>query len=161
MFPRDLTLSTVYNELCREHRNHKKTLYIHDHRENLCIAVLSLIPLCKTFYFFFNEGYFYSRSLQKYSRTSVENSRTFQGYPTIFQFLRIFQGPCEPRDSVLKLLSSWTLHNLLLALRKGGFQCTVVNLYCRFKDQTQVHGLPSGFFIFLVANHISFTEIRN
>ena len=58
MFPRDLTLSTVYNELCREHRNHKKTLYIHDHRENLCIAVLSTIPLCKTFFFFLTKAIF-------------------------------------------------------------------------------------------------------
>ena len=30
--------------------------------------------------FFFNDqSYFYSSSFQKYSRTSVENSRTFQG----------------------------------------------------------------------------------
>ena len=33
-----------------------------------------IIPLHKTF--FFNEGYFYSRSFQKYSRTFMENSRT-------------------------------------------------------------------------------------
>ena len=45
---------------------------------------------------FFNESYFYSRSFQKYSRTSVENSRTFQGYPTNFQFSSTFQGPCKP-----------------------------------------------------------------
>ena len=44
----------------------------------------------------FTKGYFYSRSFQKYSRTSEENSRTFQGYPTIFQFSTTFQGPCEP-----------------------------------------------------------------
>ena len=68
--------------------------HFHHHQDNLCIAVLSIIPLRKTF--FFNEGYFYSRSFQKYSRTFVENSRTIQGYPTIVQFSRIFQGPCEP-----------------------------------------------------------------
>ena len=65
--------------------------HFHYHQINLCIAVLSIIPLCKTV-FFFNEGYFYSRSFQKYSRTSVENSRTFKGYPTIFQFSKTFQG---------------------------------------------------------------------
>ena len=64
--------------------------HFHYHQSNLCIAVLSIIPLCKTV--FFNEGYFYSRSFQKYSRTSVENSRTFKGYPTIFQFSKTFQG---------------------------------------------------------------------
>ena len=64
--------------------------HFHYHQNNLCIAVLSIIPLCKTV--FFNEGYFYSRSFQKYSRTSVENSRTFKGYPTIFQFSKTFQG---------------------------------------------------------------------
>ena len=48
--------------------------------------------LCaKHVFFFLNEGYFYSRSFQKYSRPFVENSKTFQGYPTIFQFSRTFQ----------------------------------------------------------------------
>ena len=70
------------NEITKKH--------FHYHQNNLCIAVLSIIPLCKTV--FFNEGYFYSRSFQKYSRTSVENSRTFKGYPTIFQFSKTFQG---------------------------------------------------------------------
>ena len=64
-------------------------------KENLCIAVLSIIPLRKTCFFFLNEGYFYSRSFQKHSRTSVENSRTFHGYPTIFEFPRTFEGLCE------------------------------------------------------------------
>ena len=56
-------------------------------KENLCIVGLSIIPLHKTSDLFFkNEGYFYLRSFKKYSRTSVETSRTFQEYPTIFQF---------------------------------------------------------------------------
>ena len=65
--------------------------HFHDHQENLCIAVLSIIPLRKPFFFNY-EDYFYSRSFKKHSRTSVENSRTFQEYPTIFQFSRTFQG---------------------------------------------------------------------
>ena len=56
-------------------------------KENLCVVVLSIIPLHKTSDLpFLNEGSFHSRSFQKYSRTSVETSRTFQEYPTIFQF---------------------------------------------------------------------------
>ena len=55
-------------------------------KENLCI-VLSIIPLYKTSdLLLLNEGSFYSRSFQKYSRTSVETLRTFQEYPTVFQF---------------------------------------------------------------------------
>ena len=62
-------------------------------KENLCIVVLSIIPLHKTSdLLFLNESSFYSRSFQKYSKTSVETSRTFQEYPTIFQF-KDFSGP--------------------------------------------------------------------
>ena len=70
----------------------------------LKIAVLSDLSFAQNT--FFNKGYFYSRSFQKYSRTSGENSRTIQGYPTNFQFSRTFQGhddfsrtfqgPCKP-----------------------------------------------------------------
>ena len=77
-------MNYVWNtEIIRKH--------FHDHQETLCIAVLSIIPLRKPFFFNY-EGYFYSRSFKKYSRTSEENSRTFQGYPTIFQFSMTFQG---------------------------------------------------------------------
>ena len=61
-----------------EHQNHKKTVSGSPRK--------------------FNEGYFYLRSFQIYSRTSMENSRPFQGYPTIFQFqglfndMMVFQG---------------------------------------------------------------------
>ena len=57
----------------------------------ICVLLCFQSFLCAK-QFFFNEGYFYSRSFQKYSRTSVENSRTFQGYSTIFQFSKTFQG---------------------------------------------------------------------
>ena len=73
---------------------------------------------------FFKQRLFYSRSFQKYSRTSVENSRTFQGYPTIFQFSRTFQahdafsrtfqGPCEPNK--LSNYSSWKCRDYLKGL---------------------------------------------
>ena len=68
----------------------------------------------------FTKGYFYSRSFQKYSRTSEENSRTFQGYPTIFQFSMTFQGPCEPWSLPISIL-----HRL--------FQCR----YSNFRDMLQ------------------------
>ena len=59
--------------------------------KTICVLLCFQSFLCAK-QFFFNEGYFYSRSFQKYSRTSVENSRTFQGYSTIFQFSKTFQG---------------------------------------------------------------------
>ena len=54
----------------------------------ICILLCFQSFLLPKTFFFFNRGYFYTRSFQKYSRISVENSRTFQGYPTIFQFSR-------------------------------------------------------------------------
>ena len=62
----------------------------------ICILLCFQSFLCAKHVFYLNESYFYSRSFQKYSRTSVENSRTFQGYPANLQFSRTFQGPCEP-----------------------------------------------------------------
>ena len=41
----------------------------------LHIAVLSSLSFAQNT--FFDEGYFHSRSFQKYSRTAEENSRTF------------------------------------------------------------------------------------
>ena len=64
-----MILQITENELCQEHRNHKKTVSGSPRK--------------------FNEGYFYLRSFQIYSRTS-------EGYLRIFQFSRTFQGPCEP-----------------------------------------------------------------
>ena len=60
-----------------------------------CVLLCFQSFLC-TKHFVFNEGYFYSTSFPTHSRTSVENSTTFQEYLTIFQFSRTFQGSCEP-----------------------------------------------------------------
>ena len=81
MVPRVLQITE--NELCREHRNHIKKKHFHDHQENVCVLLCfqSFLVCAKQFFFlFFNDqSYIYSSSFQKYSRTSVENSRTFQG----------------------------------------------------------------------------------
>ena len=69
------------NEIIRKH--------LHDNEENLCIAVLSIIPLRETF---FNEDYSYSRSSQKYSRTSVEIRGLFMGIPQFFNFQGLFRA---------------------------------------------------------------------
>ena len=58
--------------------------------KKICVLLCFQSFLCAKH--FFKQRLFYSRSFQKYSRTSVENSRTFQGYPTIFQFSRTFQA---------------------------------------------------------------------
>ena len=59
------------NELCRKQRNNKKTLSWLPRKFVYCCAFNhSFVQNI-----FFNEGYFYSRNFQKYSRTSVENSR--------------------------------------------------------------------------------------
>ena len=81
--------------------------------KTICVLLCFQSSLCAK-HFIFDEGYFYSGSFQKYSRTYVQNSRTSQGYPTIFQFprtfqghhafSRTFQGPCEPwrRSGLIK-----------------------------------------------------------
>ena len=77
-------LQITENELCREHRNHIKKKHFHDHQENVCVLLCfqSFLVCAKQFFFsffFYDQSYFYSSSFQKYSKTSVENSRTFQG----------------------------------------------------------------------------------
>ena len=96
MFPRDLTLSTVYNELCREHRNHKKTLYIHDHRENLCIAVLSTIPLCKTFYFFLRRLFLF-KELAKIFKDFCGKFKDFSRISYNFSVFKDFSRPVRTK----------------------------------------------------------------
>ena len=101
-----------------EYRNYMWAHFL-DHFENSHIAVLSDLSFAQNT--FFNKGYFYSRSFQKYSRTSGENSRTIQGYPTNFQFSRTFQGhddfsrtfqgPCKP--------CKWLLSFYKLACRRN------------------------------------------
>ena len=68
--------------------------HLHDHQTKLCVAVLSVIPLRKTF--FFNEGYFYSRSFQG----TVKDIPQFFNFRRLFKdmmlFQWLFQGLCEP-----------------------------------------------------------------
>ena len=67
---------------------------------------------------FFNKGYFYSRSFQKYSRTSVENSRTFQDilHFKVKKGLRpIWYG--EGRRHLATLSFAWPLCGLKCSLR--------------------------------------------
>ena len=65
--------------------------HFHDHQENLCIAVILIIPLAKQFVF--KKGYLlFKGAFKNIQGLCVENSRTFQGYPTIFQFSRTFRG---------------------------------------------------------------------
>ena len=64
-------------------------------KENLCIVVLSIIPLHKTSdLLFLNQGSFYSRNFQKYSRTSVETSRISNNFSIqgLFKDMTLFQG---------------------------------------------------------------------
>ena len=108
MVPRVLQITE--NELCREHRN------LDDHQNNLCIAVLSIIPLRKTFYFWrrlclFRVAF---KNIQGLLCKIQGLVKRCQGYPTIFQFSRTFQGhhafsmtfqgPCEPwlRSGLIK-----------------------------------------------------------
>ena len=67
-------------------------------KENLCIVVLSIIPLHKTSdLLFLNESSFYSRSFQKYSKTGgnfkdfsrISNNFSIQG---LFKDMTLFQG---------------------------------------------------------------------
>ena len=88
-----MVLQITENELCQEHQNHKKTVSGSPRK--------------------FNEGYFYLRSFQIYSRTSMENSRPFQGYPTIFQFSRTFQGHDGFSRTFQGLCEPCTLHHML------------------------------------------------
>ena len=65
--------------------------HFHDHQANLCIAVILIIPLAKQFVF--KKGYLlFKGALKNIQGLCVENSRTFQGYPSIFQFSRTFRG---------------------------------------------------------------------
>ena len=63
-------------EIRRKHFNH--------HQQNLCIAVLSIIPLRKTFSFY--------RRLFLIKELSKIYSRTFQGYPGLFNDRMLFQA---------------------------------------------------------------------
>ena len=55
--------------------------------------------ICCAFHLVFSKGYFYSRSFQKYSRTSVENSRIIWGF---FKDTMLFQGLFKAHANHLK-----------------------------------------------------------
>ena len=84
------------NELWQEYPNYIGRLSWSLKKFTYCCAFKSFLCTKQ----FFGLRLFYSRSFQKYSRTSGENSRTFQGYPTNFQFQGLFKDfsrpvPCE------------------------------------------------------------------
>ena len=119
--------------------------HFHDHQEKLCTAVLQSF-LCAQ-HFVFNEGYFYSRSFPTYSRTSVENLMTFQEYPTIFQFSRTFQDPCEPWFPSFEWLWTYILTGLDLwnvqtvQLYSWDILTALFPVLCILKKQ---HGIRGG-----------------
>ena len=95
-FPQEGTVSRVLqitkNELCWEHWNHKKT-HFHDNQENLCTAVLSIFPFCKTP--FFNYGLFLFKELSKIFNYFCVNLKDFSRIShnfSIFEDLMLFQG---------------------------------------------------------------------
>ena len=108
-----------------------------------CVLLCFQSFLC-TKHFVFNEGNFYSRSFPTHSRTSVENSTTFQEYPTIFQFSRTFQGSCEPWfpsfewhwTHILTGLDLWKCSNCAIILL-GHFDGIASSLV--YSDETTWH----------------------
>ena len=79
--------------------------HFHDHQENVCIAVLSIIPLCRTFYFsqrlFFIQGAFKNIQGPLWKIQGL-----FKDIPQLFNFQghdvfsRTFQGMCKPCKSI-------------------------------------------------------------
>ena len=69
--------------------------HFHDHQENLCIAVLSIIYFAQNI---FNKGYFYSRRFKKYSRTSLETE--FKEFSRISHNVSIFKDFSRPVQTV-------------------------------------------------------------
>ena len=78
--------------------------HFHDHQENLCIAVILIIPLAKQFVF--KKGYLLSRELSKIFKDYVWKIQgLFKDIPQFFSFQGLFvdmiafsrtcQGPCE------------------------------------------------------------------
>ena len=89
-------------------------------------------------------------SFQKLSRTSMENSRTFQEYPTIFQFSRTFQGYANngeekspvtlftktsyPVDLLQSILYKKSCHNTHCCRKRSStdsfpFKCSLINIW--------------------------------
>ena len=83
---------------CQEHRNHKKTLSLSPRK--LCITVLSIIPLRKTF--FLTKVIFIQGAFKNIQGLLWEIQGHFKDIPQFFNFQghhsfsMTFQGPCEP-----------------------------------------------------------------
>ena len=64
--------------------------HFHDHQENVCIAVLSIIPLCRTFYFsqrlFFIQGAFKNIQGPLWKIQGL-----FKDIPQLLNFQRLFK----------------------------------------------------------------------
>ena len=68
----------------------------HEHQENLCIAMLSIIPLRKTI--FLNKGYFYSGSFQGLFK-DIPQFFNFQGHDAFSRPMRTIRYESEPSFS--------------------------------------------------------------
>ena len=67
--------------------------HFQDHQENVCIAVLSIILLCKTF--IFNKGYFLFKELSKIFKDLCGKFKDFSRIShncSIFKDMTFFQG---------------------------------------------------------------------
>ena len=63
--------------------------HFHDHQENLCIAVLSIIPLSKKFCI--NEGYFIQGALNNIQGLLWKIQGLFKDIPQFFNFQGLFK----------------------------------------------------------------------
>ena len=132
-------------------RNYKKTLSRSPRIICVLLCFQSFICAKHVLFvcFFFNKGQFYSRSFQKLSRTSVENSRTFQEYPTISQFSRTFKAHANhdeekspvilftktgyPEHLLQSILYKKSCHNTHCCRKRSStdsfpFKCSLINI---------------------------------
>ena len=76
----------------------RKHFLDHQGKSVYCSAFLSIIPLCKTCFFFFNEGYFCSRSFQNNQgllwriQGLFEDIHQFFNFQGLFKNMMLFQG---------------------------------------------------------------------
>ena len=74
--------------------------HFHYHQTNLCIAVLSIIPLCKTVFLtrvIFIQGAFKNiQGLLWKIQGLLKDIPQFFSFQRLFKDMMLFQGPCEP-----------------------------------------------------------------
>ena len=96
--------------------------HFHDHRENLCIAVLSTIPLRKTF-FFKQRLFLFKGALKNIQGLLWKIQGLFKDIPQFFNFqglfkdMIVFQGLFKARANYVLL--SHALPSELVLLQKG------------------------------------------